>query len=123
MIIASTNEELSRHISPFSTTFEAFQKMKELYDSHSALKVVQLMIKLFTLELQNNDPLAIASELKSIMHSLRTQLQGSTHIVVDSTRPLCTPLQSLYLSTNTLDSDLQTQRILTSQNHNHQDPK
>jgi len=40
--------------------------------------------------------------------ALRTQLQGSTHTVTNSTRPLCTQLQSLYLSTNTLDSDLQT---------------
>eukprot|EP00253_Pinus_taeda_P006349 PITA_06349 len=62
LIAASISEEVSRHISPFSTDFEALQKLKELYDSHSALEVVQLMIKLFTLELQNNDPLAITSE-------------------------------------------------------------
>ena len=42
--------------------------------------------------------------------TLRMQLQGSAHTTADSTRPLCTQLQSLYLPTNTLDSDLQTQR-------------
>ena len=68
LIVASVNEEVSRHISPFSTTFEALQKLKELYDSHSTLEVVQLMIKLFTLEPQSNDPLVLASEVKSIMH-------------------------------------------------------
>ena len=54
LIAASVNKEVSRHISSYSTTFKALQKLKELYDSHSALEVIQLMIKLFTLELQNN---------------------------------------------------------------------
>ena len=30
------------------------------------------MIKLFTLELKNNDPLALASEIKSIMHDIKS---------------------------------------------------
>jgi len=47
-----------------------------------------------------------------------TQLQGSAHTTMDSTRPLRTQLQSLYPYTNTLDSDLQMQIILSSQNHN-----
>lgn len=59
MIATSVNEEVSHHISPFSNAFEALQKLKELYESHFALEVVQLMIKLFTLELQNGDPLAL----------------------------------------------------------------
>eukprot|EP00253_Pinus_taeda_P024327 PITA_24327 len=72
LIAASVNKEVSRHISTCSTAFEALQKLKELYDSHSALEVVQLMIKLFTLELQNNDPLALASEIKSIVHDIKS---------------------------------------------------
>lgn len=61
LIATSINEEVSRHISPFSNAFEALQKLKELYDSHSKLEVVQLMIKLFSLELQNDDPISLAS--------------------------------------------------------------
>eukprot|EP00253_Pinus_taeda_P029861 PITA_29861 len=72
LIATSVNEEVSRHISSYSTPFEALQKLKELCDSHSALEVVQLIIKLFTLELQNNDPLALASEVKSIMHDIKS---------------------------------------------------
>ena len=34
-------------------------------------EVVQLMIKLFSLELQNDDPLAIASKVRSIMHDIK----------------------------------------------------
>ena len=71
MVSVSVNEEVSHHISPFSNALEALQKMKELYDSHSALEVVQLMIKLFSLELQNYDTLALASEVKSIMHDIK----------------------------------------------------
>eukprot|EP00253_Pinus_taeda_P031134 PITA_31134 len=72
LIATSVNKEVSRHISTCSTAFEALQKLKEIYDSHSALEVVQLMIKLFTLELQNNDPLALASEIKSIVHDIKS---------------------------------------------------
>ena len=71
LIATSVNEEVSCYILPFSNAFEALQKLKELYDSHSALEVVQLMIKLFSLELQNDDPLALASEVKSIMHDIK----------------------------------------------------
>ena len=89
LIAASVNEEVSRHISSYSTAFEALQKLKELYDSHSALEVVQLMIKLFTLELKNNDPLALASEVKSIMHDIK-----STKVELDI--PLIAFLKALY---------------------------
>jgi len=89
LIAASVNEEVSRHISSYSTSFEALQKLKELYDSHSALEVVQLMIKLFTLELKNNDPLALASEVKSIMHDIK-----STKVELDI--PLIAFLKALY---------------------------
>jgi len=89
LIATSVNEEVSRHISSYSTAFEALQKLKELYDSHSALEVVQLMIKLFTLELQNNDPLALASEVKSIMHDIK-----STKVELDI--PLIAFLKALY---------------------------
>eukprot|EP00253_Pinus_taeda_P014986 PITA_14986 len=76
LIAASVSEEVSHHISPFSNAFEALQKLNELYDSHSALEVVQLIIKLFTLELQNNDALALASEVKSIMHDIKATKPG-----------------------------------------------
>ena len=89
LIATSVNEEVSHHISTFSNAFEALQKLKELYDSHSALEVVQLMIKLFTLELQNNDPLALASEVKSIMHDIKV-----TNVELDI--PLIAFLKALY---------------------------
>jgi len=40
LIAAFVNEEVSRHISQFSNSFEALYKLKELYDSHSELEFV-----------------------------------------------------------------------------------
>ena len=89
LIATSISEEASHHIMPFSTTFEALQKLKELYDSHSTLEVFKLMIKLFTVELQNNDPLAPAFEVKSIMHDIQ-----ATKIDLDI--PLIAFLKAIY---------------------------
>ena len=47
------------------------------------------MIKLFTLELQNNDPLALALEIKSIMHDIKV-----TNVELDI--PLIAFLKALY---------------------------
>jgi len=44
-IAALGNEEVSHHIYPFSNSFEAINKLKELCVSHFELEVVQLMIK------------------------------------------------------------------------------
>ena len=63
--------------------------MKELYDSHSELEVVQLMIKLFSLELKNDDPLDLASEVRSIMHDIK-----STGVEIDI--PLTAYVKALY---------------------------
>ena len=62
---------MSHHISPFSNAFEALQKLKELCDSHFELEVVQLMIKSFSIELKNGDPLALASKVRYIMHDIK----------------------------------------------------
>ena len=35
LIAASVNEEVSHHIIPFSNSYEALRKLKELYDSYS----------------------------------------------------------------------------------------
>jgi len=60
------------------------------YDSHSALEFVQLMIKLFSLDLQNDDHLVLASKVKSIMHDIKV-----TNVELDI--PLITFVKALYL--------------------------
>jgi len=89
LIATSVNEEVSFHISPFSNAFEALQKLKELYDSRSELEVVQLMIKLFSLELKNDDPLALASEVRPIMKDIKV-----TNVELDI--PLIAFIKALY---------------------------
>ncbi len=71
LFAALVNEDVSYHMSQFSNVFKALQKLKELYDSHSTLEFFQLMIKLFSLKFQNDDPLALASEVKYIMHDIK----------------------------------------------------
>lgn len=82
---------MSHDVSPLSNSFEALQKLKEIYDLHSELEVVQLMIKLFSLELKNDDPLPLASKVRSIIHDIKT-------IGVQIDIPLISYVKTLYLT-------------------------
>jgi len=85
----SVNEEVTQHFSPFSNSFEALKKLKKLYDSHFELDVIQLTIKLFNLELKNDDPLALESEIRSIFHDIKAP-------IVEIDVPLITYVKALY---------------------------
>ena len=63
--------------------------MKEFYDSHFELEVVQLMIKLFDLELKDDDSLASAFEIRAIMHDIEA-------IGVKVDVPIITFVKALY---------------------------
>jgi len=89
LIATSINKELNCHISPLSNSFEALQKLRELYESHFELEVFQLMIKLFKLELKNDDPLALQLELISIIHDIKI-------IGIEIDIPLIAYVKSLY---------------------------
>jgi hypothetical protein len=65
LISSSVTEEVSRHILSSTTTFKALEKLKDLYDSHSELEIIQLLMKLFNLELKDNNPMKLASEISS----------------------------------------------------------
>jgi len=78
LIYASVTEEVSRHILSSTTTFKALEKLKDLYDSHSELEIIQLLMKLFNLELKDNNPMKLASKIKSIFHDI-----DSTGVKVD----------------------------------------
>jgi hypothetical protein len=54
--------------------------------THSELELIQLMVKLFNLELKNDDPMALASEIKAIMHDI-----DATRVKIDL--PLTTSLR------------------------------
>lgn len=51
LIVASISEDVSRHIIPITNSYDALEKLKYLCELLSKLEVVQLMIKLFNLEL------------------------------------------------------------------------
>lgn len=63
-------EEVIKYIIFCSTALEALKKLKELYDSHSELEIIQLLLKLFNLEMKDNDPLKSASEIKTSFHDI-----------------------------------------------------
>ena len=64
LIIASVSEEVSRHLVSRKSVWEALKKLKYLYDSHSELESIQLLMTLFNLELKDNDPMKLSSELE-----------------------------------------------------------
>ena len=66
--------------------------MKELYDSHSELEVAQLMIKLFNLKLKNDDPLALASKVRSVMHDIKV-----TDVLIDFLKALISLIQIILI--------------------------
>ena len=70
LIIASISEEVSRHLVSSKSVWEALKKLEDLYDSHSELEIIQLLMKLFNLELKDNDPMKIAYDIRVIFHDI-----------------------------------------------------
>jgi len=70
LIVASVNEEVSYHIRSIKDSWSALKKLKDPYDSHSKLELIQLLMKLFNLEMKDNDPMALAYEIKAIIHDV-----------------------------------------------------
>ena len=63
MIIAIVSEEVSQQILLAKSYFETLKTLKDLYDSHSEMEIIKLMLKLFSLEVKDNDPMLFASEI------------------------------------------------------------
>jgi len=91
LISTSVSEEVSRYIAQNKTTYDAITKLKELYDSHSELEIIQLLLKLFNLEMKDNDPLNLAFQIKAINHEIE-----STVVKVDL--QLTAFIKALYFS-------------------------
>jgi hypothetical protein len=59
---------VSCHIRSIKDSWGDLKKLNDLYGSHSKLDLIQLLLKLFNLELKDNNPMAFAYEIKAIMH-------------------------------------------------------
>jgi hypothetical protein len=66
----TVSEEVSHHISSISDSYGTLKRLNELYDTHSKIELIQLMLKLFNLELKNDAPMALALEIIAIMHDI-----------------------------------------------------
>jgi hypothetical protein len=61
VISMTVSEEVSHHIASINDSYGALKRLNDLYDTHSELELIQLMLKLFNLELKNDDPMDLAS--------------------------------------------------------------
>ena len=50
MITPTVSEEVSQHIFPAKSRFQALKTLKDLYESHSEMEIISLMLKLLKLE-------------------------------------------------------------------------
>lgn len=48
----------------------SYKILKDLYDSHSELDIIQLLMKLFNLYMKDNDPMKLASEIRAFYHDI-----------------------------------------------------
>lgn len=78
LLVASISEEISMHIISYKTPFTTLKKLKYLYDSHSKLEIIQLLMKLFILDMKDNDPMKLASEIETLYHDIE-----ATRVKVD----------------------------------------
>ena len=63
MITAIVSEEVSQHILSTKSRFQALKTLKYFYESHSEMEIIKLMLKLFSLEVKDNDPMLVASNI------------------------------------------------------------
>jgi hypothetical protein len=68
VIYATISEEVSHNIASINDPYSILKRLNDLYDNHFELELKQLMVKLFNPELKNDDPMALALEIKAIMH-------------------------------------------------------
>jgi hypothetical protein len=70
LIVASVNKEVSHHNKSIKYSWGDLKKLKYLYDSHSKLELIQLLLNLFNLHGKDNGPMTLASKIKSVMHDI-----------------------------------------------------
>jgi hypothetical protein len=70
VIVVTVSEEVSLHIVYNNESYGALKKLNDLYDFHSELELIKFLVKLFNIELKNDDPMTLASEIKAIMHDI-----------------------------------------------------
>jgi hypothetical protein len=70
MIFSIVSEEVRHDIVSINELYGSLNNLKDLYDSHEELELIQLLVNIFNLELNNDDPMVLASKIKAIMHDI-----------------------------------------------------
>ena len=55
---------------PIKSSFESLKTLKDVYDSHSKMETIKLILKLFSLEVVDNDRILVTAEARAIMHNI-----------------------------------------------------
>jgi hypothetical protein len=70
MIFATITEEVIHHMDSINDSYSSLNILNEMYNTHSECEIIQLMVKLFNLELKSDNPMSLASKIESIMHDI-----------------------------------------------------
>jgi hypothetical protein len=58
------------HIFSINDSYGTLKKLKDFYDSHLELELIQLLVKLFNLELKKDESMTLDYEIKATMHDI-----------------------------------------------------
>jgi len=72
LIASLFSEVVNYHISSIDDAWNALKELKDLSESHFELELIQLQLKIFNLELKNDDTMALISKIKPIMHDIES---------------------------------------------------
>lgn len=86
LIGASVTENVNWHINNLDTKWGTLKELKDLYDLHLELEFMQLQLKLFNLEMKDNDPLSLASKINVMKHGIKV-IGGQVDITRSTSRP------------------------------------
>jgi hypothetical protein len=96
VIYVMVSEEVIHIIVSISDSYGSLKILNELYDTHSELELIQLMLNLFNLELKNDDPMDLTSEIKYIVHDIQ-DIRVNIYIPLTAFIKALYPTYSYYL--------------------------
>jgi hypothetical protein len=80
---------VSHHIYSNNKSYSTLKRLNYLYDTYSEMEFIQMMVKIFNLELKNDYSMALAYEIKVIMHDI-----DATRLKIEL--PLTTFIKALF---------------------------
>jgi len=70
LLLQCVSEEVSCHFVSINDSYSALNILNDLYEIHSELELMQPLVKLFNLELKNDDHMDSTSKIKFTIHNI-----------------------------------------------------